>query len=236
MKLEILSDDHDFVSRCRSVMTVWSDIMCVDVVITAHSFRDMLPDRTQPGILFADADGLTGIQGMKLLESVRDTYAALFICSADSRKAIDCYGLRPAGFIPKPISAAVVDRNMNRCISQWQPSLQWLELMENRSRIRIPVCEILWIEATGRGCAVHTLRREIQAGESITKLNSILPEHLFVRSHRSFLANLRFVRDMDGRNLFLEDGSPVPVGRGSRNEVVAALERHRSIWNWDGGE
>lgn len=236
MRLEILSNDSQFVSRCRSVLTVWGDTMCVDTEIAAHNSRDVLPEGAQPGILFADVDSLQGLQELKSLDNVRCEHGAMFVCSADPRKAIECYQLRPAGFLPKPLTAAAVERNMNRCVALWQSSLKWLELMENRSRINVPVCEILWVETIGRGCTVHTMRREIQVGESITRLAELLPEELFVRCQRSFLVNLHFVRDVDSKYFYMTDGAPVPIGRGNRTGAAGALERHRALWNWDGQE
>lgn len=234
MKVDILSQNRDFLAASCRVLNIWSETVCVDIEIEESGSWNQLPQQGRDALLFVDADTTGDLREWKKRGDIRDAYGAVFICSADPQKAIECYDLRPAVFLAEPFSAMTLERGMKRCVAQWQCAVRCLELTESRSRLRLPICEIFWIEASGRGCLIHTARREIVVGESITQLAEMLPQELFVRCQRSFLANLHYVNETDGKFYYMMDGTSVPIGRGNRADAIQALERYQSLWNWDG--
>ena len=238
MKIEICSRDADFRSACRSVLEVWRDYLCMDAEIELSEEWENLPTelQAQPGMLFLDADSLQGLQELKSLDAVRAAYGAMFVCSWDSRKAIECYRLRPTAFLSKPLTASALDRSMCQCVSLWQGGLRNLELTESRSRLKLPMCDILWAEATGRSCTLHCMRREVQIGIPMNELVGQLPGEVFLRCQRSSLVNLHHVKESDRKFLYMTDGTAVSIGRGVRAEVLDALRKYQQRWNWNGTE
>ena len=120
---------------------------------------------------------------------------------------------------------------MSRCVSIWQTGLQNLELTENRSRLKIPMCDIVWAEAQGRSCMLHCLCRDIQIGESMNELASQLPAGVFIRCQRSYLVNLHHVKTIDGKYVYMSNGAAVSIGRSTRLEVMSSVQQYQEKWN-----
>ena len=233
MKIDICSPDTDFLRSCGDVLEAWRAFICVEAELRTYEHWQDLPTEAQGGqdLLFLDADDMDMPQELQYLEGARAAYGALFVCSRDSQKAIALYRLRPTAFLGKPLSAAALDKAMSRCIPIWQTDLQSLELTENRSRTKIPMCDILWAEAQGRGCMLHCLCRDFQVGESMNELTAQLPGDIFIRCQRSYLVNLHHVKDADGKFVYMTNGEMISIGRSTRPEVLSAVEQYRKRWN-----
>lgn len=233
MIIDICSRDMGFLQSCRSVLEAWSGFVCVDIDVSQYERWEDLPDT--PGIdrnmLFLDAENVDLSQNQERLEITRACYGTLFVCSQDSRKAIAMYRLRPTAFLSRPFSAASLDQAMSRCVPLWQTGLQNLELTENRSRLKIPMCDILWAEALGRSCMLHCLCRDMQIGESMNELAAQLPGDVFIRCQRSYLVNLHHVKEADGKFVYMSNGEAISIGRSTRPEVMSAVANYQDRWN-----
>lgn len=233
MKVDICSLDMGFIQSCRSVLEIWSAFVCVDLDLSPAALWENLPEgeQTKSRILFLDAESWTLDEDLKLLEKVRAFYGAVFVCARDSRKAIALYRLRPTAFLSRPMSASALDRAMSQCVSLWQAGVKNLELTENRSRMKVPMCDILWAEAQGRNCVLHGLSRDLQIGASMNELTTQLPGDVFIRCQRSYLVNLRHVRQADGKFVYMTNGEAISIGRSTRPEVMSVVEHYQLLWN-----
>lgn len=233
MKVDICSRDMGFLRSCRTVLELWGKYVCVAVELTLAEHWDDLRFVSGRGqsILFLDADQMDTSLGAEKLEIIRADYGALFVFVQDSRRAIDLYRLRPTSVLNRCLSAASLDQAMSRCIPLWQSGIQNLELTENRSRLKLPMCDILWVEAQGRSSVLHCLSRDVQIGESMNELIDQLAPDVFIRCQRSYLVNLHHVRSADGKFVYMTNGETIPVGRSSCAETLEAVEQYRSRWN-----
>ena len=233
MKIEICSGDPGFLRSCRSALETWRGFLCAEFDLTQAGRWEEPSGNIPPEqrMLLLDAEHLDLAGDLKLLEKARAAYGALFVCAQDSRKAISLYRLRPTAFLSRPLSAASLDRAMSQCVSLWQSSLKSLELTENRSRMKIPMCDIIWAEAQGRSCMLHGMSRDLQIGESMNELSMKLPEDVFIRCQRSYLVNLHHVRETDGKFVYMTNGEAISIGRSARAEVMSAVAHYRTRWN-----
>lgn len=226
MDVSIYSHDERFYPACGEVVNAWAEIIGAELrLVELEDLEGMPSCRTR--LLILDADGMTDRE-LEILDEGRAGVEALFVCSRDSRQAIRCYSLRPTAFLGRSFSVLDLDGAMSRCISNWQGDLRYLEVTESRSRTRIPMCEILWVEAMGHRSLLHGMRREVQVSESLTELAAVLPPEVFVRCQRSYMVNLYHVKRTDGKGLVMSDGSAVAIGRAMRAEVQNAMARFQA--------
>lgn len=201
---------------CRCLQT-WIELSCVSMDITTGEPMDFA---APPAILFWDLDGpdLPPILPP-------DSPQALFLCSRDPQRAIDSYAFHPAGFLTKPVSMDRLWDALLRCAPLWFPALQRLELLNGRIKIGIPFQNLMWLEGTRRGCLVHASHHTISAREPLYQLEHRLPSAVFARCQRSFVVNLSYIREIRGTSLFLNDGTELSMGRGTKSQVLEAY-RH----------
>lgn len=174
--------------------------------------------KSERGILFWDLDDGTP---PTVSEDV-----ALILCSSSDSAAVFSYAMHPAGFLRKPFQMAELRTALLRCIRLWWDSLERVELVSDRYRLRIPLCDLVRAESTRRGCLIHSSRAAIPAHESLAALENRLSSPIFLRCQRGFLVNLCHVRCLDTLGFHMSDGAVVPLSRDSRAE---AAKRYRQL-------
>lgn len=122
--------------------------------------------------------------------------------------------LRPFGYVTKPIDRAVVERIHSLLIKGSEEAEEKrIEFSKNRRAVSINLREVMYIESWRRKLIFHMrdgAEEEVYA--KISEITDRLPDG-FSQCHRSYIANLKFVRSVDekkgevkmvnGRDLFL---------------------------------
>lgn len=82
---------------------------------------------------------------------------------------------------------------------------------------------IMWIEVNGSYCDIHLI-----AGETITVIHTLvnlekkLPDHLFIRIHRSYIINVHHVEGLIGNMVYI-DKKKLPVSSPYYKELTACF-------------
>lgn len=222
MQIRICSADAQFVKNCQHVVKVWSESLCMNTQVRLVKTEEELLTDEKMHMVFLDADTFPISESLQReAENLAD---ALIVCTRNSQQAIQSYRMRPTAFLPKPFTAQMLMQITGRCIQLWQNMLQELTVTENRMPEKIPLCEIMWIEAMGHRSLIHGIRRELLVSESMNALLEALPPNLFVRCQRSYLVNLYHVQATDGNVLEMDDGKALPLSRSLRQAMLAAME------------
>ena len=154
---------------------------------------------------------------------------ALFLCSADPRKAIDSYAHHPLGFLQKPVQMDALERALDRCIRLWWPCLERVALLCERVRMKLPLCQLLWVESGRRGCVLHSSMDSFFVREPLSELEQRMPKEVFVRCQRSYLVNLNHVGKVRGAQITMSDGTEIPLGRGSKGAFLEAWKHFHAL-------
>lgn len=223
LQFGIYTSKKDVGDRLQGLLHTWADLMCLHLeTVRWGTLEDLTGDAPGAGcaMIFLDAEGW-GPKHRSLIGQVKCLYpeTGLVLLSADPRFAIDSYLLHPDGFLNKPVVYSSLAKTLERCPRAWQSGRRWLEAPANRTTMRIPLCEILYAEASGRNCILHCNRGEVQLSRSLGWTETLLPSGPFLRCQKSFIVNLRAVRQFSGGAFSMDNGATIAVGRGHREEI-----------------
>ena len=207
------------------MLRLWTWSTCADMETELWS-----PGTSGPAIVIWDLDAGLPPPGM-----VSSASTALLVCSSRPQAAIDSYSLHPDGFLQKPVRQSALFTALRRCARLWWDSLERLEILSDRLRVRLPLCDLVWAEGARRGCLVHSSQECIVNCETLSALEARLPSGLFFRCQRSFLVNLTHVRQLDSQGLLMSDGTLIPMNRGSRKPISEAYRQLRLRMEGDPG-
>lgn len=86
-------------------------------------------------------------------------------------------------------------------------------IKHNRSLIKLSVYEIMFAKVEGRYTELHLSDKRFVCRKSLSELLDLLPEELFVRSHRNFLINKNYVKSVifNESSVYLTNGEVLPV-------------------------
>ena len=89
----------------------------------------------------------------------------------------------------------------------------------DRKMVKLMLKDILYIESMKDYIKVFTKDQVIITKQSITSVEAMLPKHLFIRTHRSFIVAIHSIRSFT-RELIEIAGVEIPIGKLFRNEVL----------------
>ena len=92
---------------------------------------------------------------------------------------------------------------------------------------RVPVNQILYVEAAGHGSILHTVEEMFKLKESLGEIErKVFPTGEMMKCHRAYLVNLRFVSAIQNANLILDNGEKLPISRSQMKKVQQEFLRY----------
>ncbi|MEL6539097.1 MAG: LytTR family DNA-binding domain-containing protein [Bacteroidota bacterium] len=154
----------------------------------------------------------------------------LFFCPADRPELIPHDHPRLASaFIFTPFTAASLRLSLELaaaapCRHSWyhQHQEENLYIKRNRRYQRLPVTEILYIQASGAYCVVVTKDQEFTLAINLNTLEKALNTERLVRVHRSYIINLENIEGFEGNTLF-SGGKMIPISSTYRPLLAQAF-------------
>lgn len=107
-----------------------------------------------------------------------------------------------------------------------KPAVKYIEITENRERIRIFQSDIIYAEAFGRKSVIHTVRNDISTYLGIGELALMLDQELFLRCHRGYIVNMNRVSEVHDDVFILENGGRALISRRTKTSVRSIYERY----------
>jgi two-component system LytT family response regulator len=95
---------------------------------------------------------------------------------------------------------------------------------------RVPVADILWVDAAGDYMCVHTEENTHILRQTMKQLETNLDPKLFIRSHRSTIVNINYIQkfcsQLNGEyHLVMTNGKELKVSRSYKEKVKQAVTK-----------
>ncbi|GGA26170.1 LytR/AlgR family response regulator transcription factor [Paenibacillus physcomitrellae] len=195
VRVIIVDDNEDALNIMEFFTTKYPNMQVVDKCRNGKELIESVI-RHQPNLVLLDINmpELSGIEAMRKCLKIKQDLLFIFITSFDEY-AVEAFELSAVDYIVKPIEKTrfyVALEKAKRLFIQQKESLmsQRLILKEGQAIFYVPIKDIIFIEKTGKKCSIITINHEYITNDTIEKLSSVLPNHLFFLSHRSFIINL----------------------------------------------
>ncbi|TNE73723.1 response regulator transcription factor [bacterium] len=243
----ILVDDE---SKARSILKAMLEEYCPQVQISGEA-EDLsgavrLINKEKPQVVFLDIEmpGLTGLQLLDFFNADEISFDIIFT-TAYSQYAVDAFRLSAVDYLLKPIQIDELERavaKINRkSITENQAQLESLKINLKEDapflRIAVPVSdgllfintnEIIYIKASGAYSEfILSNGSKLLVSKNLKEFEKLLRLSHFVRPHRSYIANLHYVKQLlrkDGGYLIMDDGAQIHISPTSRDEVIERME------------
>ncbi len=170
------------------------------------------PDLVFMDIQMPDIDGLTVVKQLDL-----PTPPAIIFTTAFDEYAIQAFEVEAIDYLLKPFDEdrlkVALDRVLQRLdllrtagfqqqlmqlVETHQQQLKeeellYLEIKEKGRSIRVSIDDIYYFQSAGNYIALHTTQRKYLYRISMNALAEQLPAHTFLRIHRSYLLNTKYI-------------------------------------------
>ncbi len=229
MKIAICDDDEHDRSLMKNLVVEYLDLhnyhIGVDEYITGESF--LSGDLSQYALVILDIfmGELTGIEtARKLIETYPQMH--IIFCSTSNAYAAESYDVSALRYFIKPISREKLFDTLDRFFHVYT-SLRTLTYKQNRMDESIYLSELLWVEADGHKCILHTRKGEIVTSTSFAQIGEQLKDVDFVKPIRYALVSLNAISRIPTDELTLKDGTTVPISRDQRAAVKKSFSEYK---------
>lgn len=183
-------------------------------------------------VLFLDIQ-MPGITGLELLGKL-EVRPVTVITTANHGKALDAYNLGVVDYLAKPFSFERFQQALERAKAQLSYSLpeqkdllekpNFITVKSDYKVVKILLSEIKYIAGYGEYVKIVMTKNHVITLEALKNLVSILPKEDFVRIHKSYIVNVKFVRTITSTYVVLNDGQQIPIGKVYKDAVRAKFK------------
>ncbi len=114
-------------------------------------------------------------------------------------------GMRPYGYIGKPVSRTKVEKYITRVQSEAEQALRYITVKLHGVECRLMMDSIRYIESEKRQVHIHCAGRTISLYDKLDNMEA-QTDSRFVRCHQSFLVNLDYVVRLEGSTFSVDKG------------------------------
>ena len=176
------------------------------------------------------------LNGTDFLKTLKNPPKIIFT-TAYSEYALEGYELDIVDYLLKPVRFDRFLKAVNKAFpapdyrqSPNQPILadekkneSFIYFRADRKMIKVLLSDILYIESMKDYVKVITRDNSIITKQSISSVETMLPEKSFIRTHRSFIVSVNKIKSFT--NEIIEIGqAEIPIGKLYRNNVIKHLE------------
>jgi DNA-binding LytR/AlgR family response regulator len=177
---------------------------------------------------------LTGTDFLRILKNPPKT----ILTTAFSEYALEGYELDVVDYLVKPVRFDRFLKAVNKAfpvnagtpeikipaseIAEEKKNDSFVYFRADRKMVKVMLSDILYIESMKDYVKVFTPQGVIITKQSITSVEAMLPEKLFVRSHRSFIVAVNRIKSFTNELIEI-DKAEIPIGKLYRNGVMKVL-------------
>lgn len=209
------------VAKIEGLELLWE---CADAIEAGNVLRTK-----KVNLLFLDIQ-MPEITGLQFIGTLKNP-PAVILTTAYRDFAPEAFDLDVVDYLLKPISFERVLKAVNKFFDRMSnaPALtmggkaeEYLYLKVDRKTHRIALDTIHYIESLDEYVKVHLADKWMITRENISTLEQRLPAPSFVRIHRSFIVNARYVNIISSEGVSM-GGKELPFGRAYKKSALASL-------------
>lgn len=222
MRIGLYSPRPALLEEQRQVVEEFNGTACLDLELQSYDTYDALMQGASNlpfDMLFYDTEGSRDAEE-ELLRLVQTAPNCRLVLLSDSeRHAVFGYALRAVGYITTPLDKEEYLSLLIHLIrEQVQKKEQFLPLKVNGVWSQLDMSHITYVESAGHSLLFHLSdKREmkVMAGfRDYQRLLDLNPD--FFRCHKSYMVNMRYVREWSLTAFTLKDGDEVNISRPYR--------------------
>lgn len=185
----------------------------------------------QTDVLILDINLHSNITGLELARRVREQNKNCYIIFSTGHLeyAMLAYKLKTFDYLPKPITSERLEETVVRLFDDINGLPKKYIKIDNKNTL-IDENEVNYIKRDGMKLVYHTNHKDYEAYTSFNKIQDSLPDN-FIRCHKSFIANINKVVNVDPvtNMLFFEDNSCCDIGPKYKNNLMEVMRKNGFI-------
>ena len=146
-------------------------------------------------------DGLTVAKKLRK----RNVLSCIFFLTSYPHFMIDAFEVNTFRFLLKPIDKSKFFKAIDDYVKIVDANYP-ITLIQNKELKKINSNEICFIEADGKYSNIHLSDKIMHCSKTLSGVTRLLPAYCFVRTHRSYVVNLHYIKSYSSDTVYLSNG------------------------------
>lgn len=238
VKIVVVEDNAVVAEDLSQILTGYG----YHVVAVADNGHDALESIKEhdPDLALLDIHLKGDISGIEVAQIINEKYALPFIylsAYSDETTFSAAKLTKPHAYIVKPFNEKELKLAIELALFTYSEKDGQTELTrtdegyflrdsifvkDGNRFIKVPLNEILYLEATGSYCKLFSIDREFTVSCNLNKLSTKIAAHNFIRVHRSYVVNLNHIKGINGEVIEI-GGEALPISFTYRKMLLDRL-------------
>lgn len=223
MFISICDDEQYQQDYLAALVRRWSAEAKINLYPGAEAFKFDWFAGVPCDILLLDIQ-MGGQDGMALARELRETDNNLIIIFITALPDFmqEGYDVAALHYLVKPIDESKFFTVMEQAAKMQQRADKYILLPVEGEQVRFILSEILCVESFAHSIEISTKTASYTVKIPAYKLEEELGDD-FIRTHRSYLVNMRYISRISKADVHLDTGKVIPLSRRLYNQVNKAL-------------
>ena len=221
MKIAICDDERIFTDIFREKLEMTAEKCGIECTVSAFlNGAEMISMLNRFDAVFLDVDmpGLSGEETAEYIIGSEKTLPIIFVTNHDDF-VFSSFRYRPFGFLRK----RYIDSELEDIIKRLDKYLTEIErcytFNSYNKLISVRLNDINYIEVYGHETLVHTANAVLTTSKALSVIEKELSEYGFIRTHKSYIVNTRYIFSVERNSIILSNGENLPVSRTKLTDV-----------------
>lgn len=233
IRIAVCDDEQCFVEQIYTILSVQAKEISSALHISTYMDSGQLLYDVEDGahfdLLFLDIE-MPGTDGMSLAGAIRRSLplALIVFITSHTKYAVKAFELSVFRYIPKPELAACLPLALKDACRILKQSSSDTYIIESARRIqKIAVEDIIYVYKQQKYSVIAAKAVEIPVRKPLAQVLEEL-DHTgsFLMVERGYIVNLFHVEKLEGEQIYLDNGSVLPVSRNRLKETREAITRY----------
>ena len=226
-KLKCLIVDDEIMAR-KSLERLCKKIETLEVASVLEDAESAITflQKQNVDLIFLDIEmpGLTGIEFLREMNNLPQ----IIFTTAKTEYALEAFQYQVTDYLQKPIDFQRFSRAVEKATeihhqnNQYRTEAEEIYIKDDGRYIRLPYTSILYFENAGDYVKVKTDKGTHIIYATLKGIAERLKNTRFLKVHRSYIVNLRKIKDIDETSLVI-DRKVIPISRANRPILMGRL-------------
>lgn len=232
LRIAVCDDDEQAIQLIEAqIIEVFKDYKeQAEVTITTFSIGEELIKmckETSFDIIFLDIEMPKTNGYLLALEiGIISLQSYLVFVSGYENCVYDCFNFNPKSFIRKSCLEKDMQRTLDKYMSDMARKRISYRVSDGFGTEEVFLIDIYYIECNIHNVRIKTIAKDYHLYGSLKQMEEELHQYDFLKVHRNYLVNKRYIESVGSRQIDLKDGSKIEMSRGRKREILEEMKKY----------